>query len=160
MAENDSDFGVFLAGFIVGGLVGAAVALLMAPKSGEETRTFIKEKSIELKDEAMKSTEEARLKAEATLAEVRTKAEATAAEYKEKAEELAKQAKVQAEELKKRGQDLLDEQKDKVEKVMETTKSRRKAATKPEVETPASEAPVAEDKPVESSTDTHAEPAA
>src|SRR3989304_242351 len=130
MADNDSDFGVFLAGFIVGGLVGAAVALLMAPKSGEETRTYIKDKGIELKDEAMKSTEEARQKASSALAEARAKAEAAASEYKVKAEELAQQAKVQAGELKKRGQVILDEQKGKVEKVVETAKTRRKAASK------------------------------
>ena len=33
---NDDDFGTFLAGFVIGGLVGAAVAMLMAPQSGEE----------------------------------------------------------------------------------------------------------------------------
>ena len=41
MANNDSDFGAFISGFLIGGLVGAAVALLMAPQSGEETRTMI-----------------------------------------------------------------------------------------------------------------------
>ena len=38
MSQQDSDFGAFLAGFFVGGLIGAAVALLIAPQSGEETR--------------------------------------------------------------------------------------------------------------------------
>ena len=38
MAQNDNDFSAFLAGFVVGGLVGAAVALILAPQSGEETR--------------------------------------------------------------------------------------------------------------------------
>jgi gas vesicle protein len=146
MAENDSDFGVFLAGFIVGGLVGAAVALLMTPKSGLETRTYIKEKSIELKDEALKSTEEARLKAESAFADARAKVESTAAEAKVKADGLAQQAKVQATELKKRGQVILDEQKEKVGKVVETAKSHRKVSSSPAVE----------DKPL----DTPAEPEA
>lgn len=51
MADND-DFGMFLIGFVVGGVAGAVAALLLAPQSGEETRTLIKDKSIELRDMA------------------------------------------------------------------------------------------------------------
>ena len=43
--------GGFLFGFILGGLVGAALAILFAPQSGKETQTMIREKSIELKDQ-------------------------------------------------------------------------------------------------------------
>ena len=52
MADNNGDLGSFLAGFIIGGLIGAGAALLMAPQSGEETRAYIKDKSIELRDQA------------------------------------------------------------------------------------------------------------
>ena len=52
MADNSGDLGSFLAGFVIGGLIGAGVALLMAPASGEETRAMIGEKSIELRDRA------------------------------------------------------------------------------------------------------------
>ena len=45
--ESESSFGAFLAGFIIGGLVGAAVALILAPQSGEETRTQFTERSAE-----------------------------------------------------------------------------------------------------------------
>ena len=42
MSENDGgDFGSFLAGFVIGGLVGGAVALVLAPRSGAETRSQI-----------------------------------------------------------------------------------------------------------------------
>jgi gas vesicle protein len=58
MNGRDSDFGVFLAGFFIGGLIGAAVALLLAPQSGEETRVLIKDKSIELKDVAATTADE------------------------------------------------------------------------------------------------------
>ena len=64
MSDNASEFGSFLAGFLIGGLVGAATALLLAPQSGEETRTVIKTKSIELKDKAASTTAEFRMKAE------------------------------------------------------------------------------------------------
>lgn len=51
MSDHD-DFGVFLIGFVVGGVAGAVAALLLAPQSGEETRALIKDKSIELRDKA------------------------------------------------------------------------------------------------------------
>jgi gas vesicle protein len=35
---NDSGFGSFLAGVAIGGLIGAAIGLLLAPSSGEEMR--------------------------------------------------------------------------------------------------------------------------
>jgi gas vesicle protein len=56
MADRD-DFGAFLIGFVVGGVAGAVAALLLAPQSGEETRTLIKDKSIELRDKAAKQAE-------------------------------------------------------------------------------------------------------
>lgn len=52
MADNGGDLGSFLAGFVIGGLIGAGVALLTAPQSGEETRAMIGEKGIELRDRA------------------------------------------------------------------------------------------------------------
>lgn len=75
MSNNENDFGAFLAGFVIGGLVGAATALLLAPQSGEDTRTLIHDRSIELKDLALEKAEEARVKAEAAAAEARTQAD-------------------------------------------------------------------------------------
>jgi gas vesicle protein len=48
MSDSSADFGAFVAGFLIGGLVGAATALLLAPQSGEETRAAIRDRSIEL----------------------------------------------------------------------------------------------------------------
>ncbi len=45
MSNKSGEFGAFVAGILVGSLVGAATALLMAPQSGEETRAIISEKS-------------------------------------------------------------------------------------------------------------------
>jgi gas vesicle protein len=42
----------FFAGLVIGSLVGAALALLLAPQSGEETRAQIRDKSLEYKDRA------------------------------------------------------------------------------------------------------------
>jgi len=62
--SDKSDLGAFLSGFIIGGLVGAVVALLMAPQSGEETRAYIRDKSIELKDRAAETAAEAQARAQ------------------------------------------------------------------------------------------------
>ena len=50
--SDDNEYGAFFSGFLIGGLVGAAVALLLAPQSGEETREIIRDRSIELRDQA------------------------------------------------------------------------------------------------------------
>jgi len=39
-------------GVLFGGLIGAVVAILVAPQSGVQTRQMIRDKSIELKDQA------------------------------------------------------------------------------------------------------------
>ncbi len=83
MSDRD-EFGAFLVGFVVGGLTGAVVALLFAPQSGEETRALIKDKSIELRDKAQMSAEEAYARAEELAAEARARAEQLASEVKER----------------------------------------------------------------------------
>jgi gas vesicle protein len=83
MSDRD-EFGAFLVGFIVGGLSGAVVALLFAPQSGEETRALIKDKSIELRDKAQVSAEEAIARAEAAAADARARADELARELRER----------------------------------------------------------------------------
>jgi gas vesicle protein len=82
MSDRD-EFGAFLVGFLVGGLSGAVVALLFAPQSGEETRALIKDKSIELRDRAQQSAEEALARAEAAASEARARADELARQLKE-----------------------------------------------------------------------------
>jgi gas vesicle protein len=49
MSDNSSsDIGACLAGFVIGGLVGAATAIILAPQSGAETRAQIAAKRDEL----------------------------------------------------------------------------------------------------------------
>ena len=49
----------FITGIFMGGVVGAMVAILLAPASGEEVREQIQERSIRLKDD-IKAVAEAR----------------------------------------------------------------------------------------------------
>lgn len=108
MSENNKDFGAFLIGFIVGGLTGAAVSLLFAPQSGEETRTLIHDKAIELRDRTAETVEEARLQAEKAWSDA-----------KAKTEEWSNLAKEQTEDLVKKGETALDQGR---EKLAETIK--------------------------------------
>lgn len=48
----------FVAGFVIGGLLGTAVALLLAPRSGEETRTRLAGSAEDLGDRARDRAEE------------------------------------------------------------------------------------------------------
>jgi len=98
MSDRD-EFGAFLVGFIVGGLTGAVVSLLFAPQSGEETRALIKDKSIELRDKAQVTGEEALARAEALAADARRRAEELTHEAKIRAEQLAGEARTRTEHL-------------------------------------------------------------
>jgi len=72
MADRD-DFGMFLVGFVVGGVAGAVAALLLAPQSGEETRTMIRDKSIELREKAGQQADIVASKANEYAEEARTR---------------------------------------------------------------------------------------
>ncbi|OPX98792.1 MAG: YtxH-like protein [Syntrophorhabdus sp. PtaB.Bin047] len=54
MGQQDSGFsaGTVLLSFFLGGIIGAGVALLTAPKTGEETRKMIREFAEDAKDKA------------------------------------------------------------------------------------------------------------
>ncbi len=101
MASDSDEFGSFLVGFIVGGLTGAVVSLLFAPQSGEETRALIRDKSIELRDRAADTAEEALARAEAAAAEARTRADELAKVARQRAEDLAR-------EMRARGEDAVE----------------------------------------------------
>jgi gas vesicle protein len=80
--NNGGEIGAFLAGFLVGGLVGTAAALLLAPQSGTETRE-----------------------------QIRLKSEAVAADIKRRAEELQAQSRVILEEGQKQLTEAVQETK-------------------------------------------------
>jgi len=102
---NANHIGGLFAGLLFGGLAGAAAGLLLAPQSGKETRAQIQEKTIELRDQAVKTMEDA------------------AAEVRAKANEITASMQKQAEELQQRGQNLLTEQKERWSPVVEAGKT-------------------------------------
>ncbi len=97
MSSDRDEFGAFLVGFIVGGLTGAVVSLLFAPQSGEETRALIRDKSIEIRDMAAETTEEALARAEAAASEARIRAEELTKIARTRAEELAREVRSRGE---------------------------------------------------------------
>ena len=61
MSDSGGNYGLgFLSGFFLGGLVGAGLALLLAPHGGEETREQIRERGIELRGRVDEMTTRAR----------------------------------------------------------------------------------------------------
>jgi gas vesicle protein len=59
--------GSFFLTFIIGGLVGAGVALLLAPQSGKETRKKIKDLTGDVKEKAADFTEQVKSQVDATV---------------------------------------------------------------------------------------------
>ena len=95
-----------LAGLLVGSLAGAVTMLLLAPKSGKDTRMQIKEKGIELRDRTTEMVED-------TMAQVRSNANKMVADGRDKMDE-----------LKHQGQELAVEQ---LERVSEAAQAGKKA---------------------------------
>jgi len=115
MSDRD-EFGAFLVGFIVGGLSGAVVALLFAPQSGEETRAIIKDKSIELRDKAQITAEEAIARAEAAAADARARADDLARQLRERGQ-------VVVEDVRERGKSAVDAVRSKVKRTDENSET-------------------------------------
>jgi gas vesicle protein len=83
-----------LAGILIGGLTGAAVMLLLAPQSGKDTRKQIRDKSIELRDQASGYVDDA------------------ASQVRSFTNNIATGGRAKFEEIKQHGQDLAVEQLD------------------------------------------------
>ena len=94
----------FLSGLVIGGMVGAVTMLLMAPQPGEQTRTELQGRAIELRDRTATTVKE-------TMTQVRAKANQIKADVQIKAVDLRHQ-----------GQDMLVKQLDHVSQAAEAGK--------------------------------------
>ncbi len=93
-------------GLLLGGLIGAGVALLMAPRSGDETRAEIRNKAMEYRDRTKDVVNE------------------TVSQAKSKAGDLKDGVLEKAEDLKRRGKQTAAQQMDHLAQAAETGKSR------------------------------------
>ena len=84
MDENKTAKGLIL-GFVTGGIVGAAIALLYAPKPGRELRNDIRLKKDELLDDTSEYLQIAKTKATVLINEGRRKSEELISDAKKKA---------------------------------------------------------------------------
>jgi gas vesicle protein len=60
MARDDGGAGTIVVAFVLGAITGAAVALLLAPATGEETRRMLSEKAKEGRDKASDAARQGR----------------------------------------------------------------------------------------------------
>jgi gas vesicle protein len=90
--EGHSTGSLFLA-FILGGIIGAGIALLTAPRSGEETRKKIKEFSDELLEKARQTLESGKEFVTDKKSAIKSALEAAKEAYEKELERLSKEHK-------------------------------------------------------------------
>jgi len=93
-----------LTGIVVGGLIGATAMMLLAPRSGEEMRSEIKDKAMDLRDRTTEGVKD------------------RVSQVMSRAEHLKGGLKGKSQDLKSRGQDVLIEQLDRVSEAVEAAK--------------------------------------
>ena len=118
--------GLFI-GILTGGALGAALALLYAPKSGKELRQDIRDKSDEYLDEAEKYIAEAKDKAIDLINEGKKRSEKLIKDAKDKSDQLLKDAEKLFHEAKGKGNEYLATGKETIEQKKDQVKSAIKA---------------------------------
>ena len=88
MAENNGTLRGFVAGLFTGGVIGASLALLYAPKSGKELRADLKEKADHLIDDADEYLQAAQAKAGQIVSEAKKRSDQLITDAKKKSESL------------------------------------------------------------------------
>jgi gas vesicle protein len=97
MAENETQCGSFLKGFVTGGLLGTLAGIFFAPKSGKQLRSDIKEKG----DDVLKD-------AKGIYADANVKARQIIEEAKHRAEELKEEADRYLLDARQKGKEILN----------------------------------------------------
>jgi gas vesicle protein len=96
---------LFVAGLLIGGLIGAGTMLLLAPQTGKKTRRQIQRKGRDLRVQTADAVDDG-------VAQIRTKAQNISTSIHD-----------QAEDLQQRGQDVVDQQKERWSTVVEAGKT-------------------------------------
>jgi gas vesicle protein len=89
IVKQGGGFGSFLRGLVIG----AAIAFLVAPRSGEETRQMLTEKGVEFKDKAVDMAKDTRDRAQGIVSDARSKIEDTVKNVKEQTPDSTKELK-------------------------------------------------------------------
>lgn len=93
-----------LTGVVVGGLIGATAMLLLAPRSGEETRAEIRDRALDLRDRTAGTVKD------------------RVSQVVSRAEEIKGNVRGKSHDLKERGQDVLIEQLDRVTEAVDAAR--------------------------------------
>lgn len=109
MSDNSSDIGAFMAGFVIGGLVGAATALILAPQSGEETRTQIATRGADLRHAGQERLGEYRSMADSAVHDARAKVAATTSNVQEQARIVLDEGKTKVSDAVEKGKGRVEE---------------------------------------------------
>jgi gas vesicle protein len=120
MTEENNGNGTFWVGLIVGGLAGAVFTLLNAPRSGEETRSQLRTRGMELKDTAEQKLEEFLTQSRAVLDESQKQWTKAGEEIKQIASEAIQEVRTVAMEAGKESRNVTEEAVEETKKTVET----------------------------------------
>jgi gas vesicle protein len=98
----------FWSGLLIGGLAAGTVVLLTAPQSGKKTRALIRQKSLEMRDQAAETVHEAREQADEALRRARAQGR-----------RMTRRVGATAKEVQQRGEAILEEQKERLQTAIE-----------------------------------------
>lgn len=127
MEDNKTGKGILLLGFLTGSVLGAAIALLYAPKAGKELRNDIRVKKDEYLDDTSEYLEIAKTKAGDLINEGKKKSEKLINDAKERATSLIKDANSVLNSAKVRATNMTDSSKDTIVGEIERIKDAFKA---------------------------------
>jgi gas vesicle protein len=109
MNENDGELGAFLAGFVIGALVGGATALILAPQSGRATREQLATISTDIRNAGTEQISHVRSAADNYTHDIKDKATALMDDTRERAQQLGDQVQDQVRIVLDSGKDQIDE---------------------------------------------------
>ena len=118
--SDDSHGWEFFTGFLLGTVVGAAAALLLAPQTGEETREVIRERGIELQGRMGQTSEEARSRA----ADFATEARSRAADAQDRSRTLLAEQKSRLQDAIDQGKEAAQQKRDELTARFQSEKSK------------------------------------
>lgn len=124
MSDNNNDFGSFLAGFVIGGLVGAAAALILAPQSGEQTRSQLLTRGQELRQASNERVHDYRERAGAYVEETRGRVSDAGQQAQERARLVLDEGRSRVEQGRTRLASVVDEGKGKIQTMIETGRAK------------------------------------